>query len=223
MTRVTLSGFIIVPEEDLARVQSELPNHIRLTRLEPGCLSFEVSPSPSDRRRFDVHEVFENRAAFDLHQQRARSSWWGQITTNVERHYEVREAPAAVAAKQPVHEDDVEAVTWYEGTDREIRGRALCDVGGHSKVGVGLLELPAGCNTRPAQYHTREEEHLYALEGEATLILGDATYRLVRGSYVCFPAGQALSAHLRNDGPEPFRYLMIGERIDDDQAVTDEG
>lgn len=222
MTRVTLSGFIIVPEESLAEIESELPNHIRLTRQEPGCLSFEVSQSPSDRHRFDVHEVFDNRAAFDLHQQRVRSSRWGQITTNVERHYEVREAPAVVAVKQPLHEDDLEAETWYEGTDREIRGRALCDVGGRSKVGVGLLELPAGSNTRPSHYHTREEEHLYALEGQATLILGDTSYRLVRGSYVCFPAGQALTHHLRNDGPAPFRYLMIGERIDDDQVISDE-
>ena len=29
--------------------------------------------------------------------------------------------------KQPVHESDVEAQSWYAGTDREIRGKALSD------------------------------------------------------------------------------------------------
>ena len=121
--------------------------------------------------------------------------------------------------KRPIHEDEIEPQIWYAGTDREIRGRALCDVGGPSKVGVGLLELPPGCNTRPAHYHTKEEEHLYALEGRAILYLGDARYSLARGSYVCFPAGQALAHYIQNDGPDYFRYLMIGERISDDEVV----
>jgi hypothetical protein len=68
-----------------------------------------------------------------------------------------------VSIKRPINEDQVEIQVWYAGTDREIRGRALCDVGGPSKVGVGLLELPPGCNTQPGHYHTKEEEHLYGL------------------------------------------------------------
>ena len=120
--------------------------------------------------------------------------------------------------KRPIHEDDVEAQTWYAGTDREICGRALCDVGGRAKVGVGLLELPPGSNTRPGHYHTQEEEHLYALEGRATLHLGEDRHVLVKGSYVCFPAGQALHHYLENDGPSVFRYLMIGERIEGDSV-----
>jgi len=121
--------------------------------------------------------------------------------------------------KRPVHEDDVPVSTWYAGTDRELRARALCDAGGRSKVGVGLLELPPGSDTQPAHYHSKEEEHLYVLEGQATLHLGAESYLLVKGSYVCFPAGQALPHYLANEGPAVFRYLMIGERIADDQVV----
>jgi uncharacterized cupin superfamily protein len=63
--------------------------------------------------------------------------------------------------KEPVHESEVQWERWYEGTQREVKGKALCDVGGRAKVGVGLLELAAGSNTKPAHYHSAEEEHLF--------------------------------------------------------------
>ena len=60
--------------------------------------------------------------------------------------------------KTPVNECEVGWEVWFEDTDREIRGKALCDVGGRAKVGVvGLLP---GCNTQPSHYHTVEKEHL---------------------------------------------------------------
>ena len=120
--------------------------------------------------------------------------------------------------KLPQHVSEVPWEVWYAGTDREIRGRALCDAGGRAKVGVGYLELPPGSNTEPAHWHTREEEHLYALAGEATLQLGDQRFTLRAGSYVCFPAGQAVAHCLHNTGRVPFAYLMIGERIEGDEV-----
>ena len=121
--------------------------------------------------------------------------------------------------KLPVHESDVTPEVWYENTDREIIGRVLCDVGSKSKVGVGLLDLPPGSNTKPAHYHTLEEEHLYVVEGSATLHLGDQSFVLVPGSYVCFPAGQEQAHYLHNDGDHTCRYVMVGERIEADQVV----
>jgi len=67
--------------------------------------------------------------------------------------------------KEPVRDSDLPWEMWYEGTDRQIRGKAVCDVGGTSKIGVGVLELAPGCTTLPAHYHTHEEEHLYVLSG----------------------------------------------------------
>jgi uncharacterized cupin superfamily protein len=121
--------------------------------------------------------------------------------------------------KKPVHETEVEWQSWYAGTEREIRGKPLCDVGGRSKIGVGLLELPPGSDTRPAHYHTQEEEHLFVLSGRATLFLGPAEFPLEPGSYVCFPAGEQSPHYLKNTGDVPFQYLMIGERIDGDVAI----
>jgi uncharacterized cupin superfamily protein len=125
--------------------------------------------------------------------------------------------------KKPIHQSDIAFETWYKDTDREIRGKPLCDVGGTAKVGVGLMELPPGSNTKPAHWHSHEEEHLYSLSGTASLFLGTEEFLLVPGTYVCFPAGQRELHYLANRGTEPFVYIMIGERIEGDEVTFSSG
>jgi len=120
--------------------------------------------------------------------------------------------------KRPIHEVDFDWEIHARGTAQELRSKALCDVGGRAKVGVGLLELPPSCDTKPAHWHSLEEEHLYVLDGRATLHLGPYSYELRPGSYVCFPANQEFTHFLENTGTSPFRYLMIGERIVGDEV-----
>lgn len=79
--------------------------------------------------------------------------------------------------KRPAHESEVDVESWYVGTNREIRGKPLCDLGGKAKVGFGLIELPFGSSTKPAHWHSKEEEHLYVISGQATLHLdAEVTY-----------------------------------------------
>ncbi|WP_440873652.1 putative quinol monooxygenase [Thalassotalea sp. PLHSN55] len=89
MTRIILQGFIIVPASDLASVKSELIAHKSLTLQEPGCLTFVVTPDKINPHKFNVYEEFENQTAFESHQARVKSSRWGEITKNVERHYRI--------------------------------------------------------------------------------------------------------------------------------------
>ncbi|GGG60145.1 antibiotic biosynthesis monooxygenase [Pseudohongiella nitratireducens] len=91
MSRLILKGFILVTESDLMAVKNELNQHIRLTLEEPGCLVFAVNQNADNPLRFDVYEEFIDRASFDAHQQRVKSSHWGKLTNNVERHYEIQE------------------------------------------------------------------------------------------------------------------------------------
>lgn len=127
--------------------------------------------------------------------------------------------PEPGSIKLPLRALEVPEEVWYAGTDREIHGRALGDVGGRAKVGVGLMELPPGSNTKPGHWHSHEEEHLYAMSGSAVLHMGAEQHLLQAGSYVCFPAGQAVAHHLENVGTEPFVYLIVGERIADDKVT----
>ncbi len=94
MTRqqIKLSGYIDVPEGRLAKITAALPEHIRLTRLEVGCISFNVTPDPDHTGRFNVAEVFANRADFDLHQSRTKASEWAHITQGIPRSYTIAES-----------------------------------------------------------------------------------------------------------------------------------
>ncbi len=87
MSKVTLEGYVIVTDSDLAAVKSELSNHIRLTRQEEGCLVFEVSQDPDNKNRFNGYEEFTSQEAFKFHQQRASSTDWGKVSSRLEKHY----------------------------------------------------------------------------------------------------------------------------------------
>ena len=122
----------------------------------------------------------------------------------------------------PVPPFAVESVPWQDWSQGERFGsrmRPLTDRGGGSRIGVAIEELPPGRQSCPAHYHLLEEEHLLILEGRATLRLGDRSYAVTAGDYVCFPAGQAAAHALFNDGTEPCRYLIIGDRNPADVIV----
>ncbi len=87
---ITLRGHIQVSQDRLDDVRSALDEHIRLTRAEPGCLRFEVIASITVPGRFDVSEEFEDKAAFETHQARVKSSDWGRITQGIPRDYKIR-------------------------------------------------------------------------------------------------------------------------------------
>ena len=89
MQKVVLKGHIIVSDKDLPSVKKELENHKRLTRAEEGCLVFEVTQSEDNPNRFEVYEEFTDEAAFEKHQRRVKTSYWGKVSADVERHYEI--------------------------------------------------------------------------------------------------------------------------------------
>ena len=87
---VTLTGYITAPEERIGAIRAGLAEHIRLTRAEPGCISFDVSENPGIPGRFHVSEEFADSAAFRAHQTRAAGSAWAKISEGLPRQYEVR-------------------------------------------------------------------------------------------------------------------------------------
>lgn len=86
---VRLSGFLrCASVEDIQLVETYLPEHLRLTRAEPGCISFDVTQT-DDPLVWRVEELFADRAAFDFHQQRTRASEWFSATSAIPRDYEI--------------------------------------------------------------------------------------------------------------------------------------
>ena len=78
-----------MPACDIDAVETELDNHIRLTKAEEGCIVFEVVQDKSNRYRFDVYEEFSDQESFRRHQDRVKNSTWGEVTASVIRNYEI--------------------------------------------------------------------------------------------------------------------------------------
>ncbi|GAD90208.1 hypothetical protein VHA01S_036_00130 [Vibrio halioticoli NBRC 102217] len=89
MAKVILSGYIIVPDKDLDAVLHALPEHIRLTQAECGNMTFRVQQSADTPQRFDVYEEFIDKPSFEFHQRRVKDSFWGKVTADVSRHYDI--------------------------------------------------------------------------------------------------------------------------------------
>lgn len=102
------------------------------------------------------------------------------------------------------------------------RVRRIGAEAGGSQVGVLIEELPPGKQSAPLHWHTREEEHIWFLEGRATLRLGGDRIAVRAGDYVCFPADRPVGHCIVNDSDAPCRYLVVGERSRDDVCVYPE-
>ncbi|MGD8194147.1 putative quinol monooxygenase [Herbiconiux sp. P18] len=87
---IRLSGQLVCRNAaEAAIVATQLPEHIELTRAEPGCLSFEVAAT-DDPLVWTVEERFASEDAFATHQARVAASEWGRSTAGIERQYEIR-------------------------------------------------------------------------------------------------------------------------------------
>ena len=86
---VRLSGRLICQSEREAEiVRRYLHEHVRLTKAEQGCISFDVSPT-RDPLIWTVEEYFRDRESFQSHQRRAQASAWGAATAEILRDYDI--------------------------------------------------------------------------------------------------------------------------------------
>lgn len=77
-------------EDEAMIVRANRADHIRLTRAEPGCLTFDITDT-DDPMTFEVMESFRDRAAFDAHQDRTRDSDWFAATKGILRDFMIEE------------------------------------------------------------------------------------------------------------------------------------
>ncbi|MBW6507454.1 MAG: antibiotic biosynthesis monooxygenase [Rhodobacteraceae bacterium] len=90
--RLHLSGRLICASPaEAARVRAHLPEHIRLTRAEPGCVTFDVYPT-EDPLVWALDETFIDQAAFEAHQARAKASDWARETAGITRDFRTWQA-----------------------------------------------------------------------------------------------------------------------------------
>lgn len=106
----------------------------------------------------------------------------------------------------------------YYGPVKARAKKKLGDEAGLTQFGVNLLRLEPGVWSALRHWHTREDEFIYVLEGEVTLIT-DAGEELLRaGDAAGFKAGDEDGHHLVNKSDKDVLVLEVGTRTDDDVA-----
>ena len=100
--------------------------------------------------------------------------------------------------------------------------RRLGDHAGLKNFGVNLTRLDPGAESSMRHWHTKQDEFIYVLEGEVTLVTDAGRQKLKAGMAAGFPAGKADGHQLVNETRRPAVYLEIGDRTPGDGATYSE-
>jgi uncharacterized cupin superfamily protein len=92
----------------------------------------------------------------------------------------------------------------------------LGDAAGLTQFGVNLLTIEPGVWSSQRHWHSAEDEFVWVLEGEVTLISNAGEEVLRAGDCAGFPAGEANGHHLVNRSGSAAKVLEIGSRSAED-------
>jgi uncharacterized cupin superfamily protein len=99
------------------------------------------------------------------------------------------------------------------------RKQRLGDALGLKNYGVNLTTIPPGAVSALRHWHSHEDEFIYMVSGELTLLTNGGEQRLTPGMCAGFPAGKADGHCLVNRTRRDAVYLEVGDRRPED-AVT---
>ena len=122
--------------------------------------------------------------------------------------------PADVTAEQ--------GSTYPEPYASRVRGRHRRRLGnavGLSNFGVNLVTLEPGAESAMRHAHAKQDEFVYVIEGEVTLVTDGGRQLLGPGMAAGFAAGDSDAHHLINETSRAVRYLEMGDRTPGDDVV----
>jgi len=96
--------------------------------------------------------------------------------------------------------------------------RKVGDAVGLSNFGVNLVTLPPGCWSSQRHFHSKQDEFVYMISGQMTLITDGGEQVLTAGMVAGFPAGIGDGHHTINKSDADAVYLEVGDRTADDDC-----
>lgn len=106
----------------------------------------------------------------------------------------------------------------FAGPCRRRAWRPLGAAAGLTQFGVNLLRLEPGVWSSQRHWHSHEDEFVYVLRGEVTLVT-DAGEELLRGGDAAgFKAGVADGHCLQNRSAQTAEILVVGSRHEADHG-----
>jgi uncharacterized cupin superfamily protein len=106
----------------------------------------------------------------------------------------------------------------YRGRVAGRHRKRLGDAAGLKNFGVNLVTLDPGAESSMRHWHEKQDEFVFVLEGEVTLVTNAGRQRLGPGMSAGFPAGSPDAHQLVNETNSPVVYLEVGDRTPDDRA-----
>lgn len=92
----------------------------------------------------------------------------------------------------------------------------LGDAGGLSDFGVNLMRLPPGAWSSQRHWHSAEDEFVWVLSGEVTLVSNEGEQALRAGDCAAFAKNQPNGHHLINTGSGTAVVLEVGTHSPED-------
>ena len=103
-----------------------------------------------------------------------------------------------------------------------MRGRSslrLGDAGGLTQFGANLVMLEPGAMSSLRHWHHIEDEFVWVVEGECTLVQDAGETVLRPGDCAAFPAGDPDGHHFVNRTDRVAKFLVVGSRAPQETAV----
>lgn len=102
-----------------------------------------------------------------------------------------------------------------------VSGRAkkvIGDVLGLKNYGINIVKLkPGGCSS-VRHWHARQDEFIYVIEGELTIVDDDGEHVLRAGMVAGFPGGVENGHHMFNRTEADAVFIEVGDRLPGDKV-----
>jgi uncharacterized cupin superfamily protein len=121
-------------------------------------------------------------------------------------------SPVKTSSEVPVRSG---SVSYPVALRPRVAGRhrqAIGDAVGLTQFGINLTRLDPDAESALRHWHEAEDEFVYILQGELTLIDESGEHLMRAGTFAGWQAGKPNAHHLVNKTRKPAVYLEIGTR-----------
>lgn len=127
--------------------------------------------------------------------------------------------PVRAPALEPLEVPAISKTMYPPPHDKVVAGRLKRRLGpllGLTDYGVNLTTLMPGAASAMRHYHSANDEFVYILDGEVTLVTDAGKQLLTTGMCAGFPKGKTDGHHLINEGTRPVQVLEVGTNFEPD-------
>lgn len=103
-----------------------------------------------------------------------------------------------------------------------MQGRSslrLGEAGGLTQFGVNLIMLEPGAMSSLRHWHHNEDEFVWIVEGECTLVQDEGETVMRPGDCAAFPAGNPNGHHFLNRTDQVAKFLVVGTKAPQEVGV----